>query len=314
MTPISGARTALALSTALLFALGSGIASAQVRAQIRHNLSAQQNAQTLSYEEEVLSLVLEKSASRHGPYELVRAASSSQNRALRELSTGGLDVVSTMTSTDREAEALPIRYCLYRGLLGIRIGMGLPETAQRAESVADARDLQALVLGSVFDWPDRDIWQRGGLRVVRLNDFGSGLARLRLGSFDLLPLGVVDAGPIAAEQRLATVQGWALAYPTAYYFFVSRNNPALAQRLTDGFEAALRDGSFEQLFNRRIEPLLRAAHVLNRKVFILENPHLPAATPLQRRELWHPVLTQIFPDVYREAPRRPGAGASSARP
>jgi len=282
-----------------LFGIAFLVAAAGTWAQtplvIRHNFTAQQNATELSYEEEVLRLVLEKSRAKYGPFELREAEGISQRRAFRELDAGNLEVISTMTDSEREAQATPIRFCIYKGLLGVRIGMGLAATVERLNSVGTLEQLREVPMGLVFDWPDLTIQRLAGLRVVSLPDFPSGLRRLRMGSFQLLPMGVVEVAQIARTQGLSMIDSWAVAYPAAYYFFVSRSNTALAERLNFGFEEALRDKSFDALFAKRIEPLLRAAQLEKRTIFLLKNPVLPAATPLTRRELWHPLVWAKLP-------------------
>jgi hypothetical protein len=284
---------------ALALVLVPALASAARPLVVRHNFTAQQNHEALSYEEELLRLVLDKTVAARGPYELVRVSGISQVRAFKELDGGGLDVVSTMTSREREAAALPVRYCIYKGLLGVRIGLGLPAVVRRLEGLHDRAALAQVKFGGVFDWPDVDIWHEAQLDVVKLADFSTGVRRLKLGSFELLPLGVVEAAPIAADQGLALIESWVLAYPTAYYYFVNRRNQALAQRLSEGFEAALRDGSFEKLFERRVGALVRAARLPGRRVFLLPNHDLPPGTPVRRRELWHPLAVEMFPEAFR---------------
>lgn len=110
----------------------------------------------------------------------------------------------------------------------------------------------------------------------------------------MLPLGIVEVAPIARQYELSTISSWAIAYPTAYYFFVSKKRPELAQRLAYGFEQAIQDHSFDQLFAKRIGPLIAATGLDNRKLFHIRNPYLPKATPLARKELWHPLVSSIL--------------------
>ena len=81
-----------------------------------------------------------------------------------------------------------------------------------------------------------------------------------------------------------------LHYPAANYFFVAPDNEALAERLETGLRRALEDGSFDELF--RTHPVnaeaFRQTNILVRRVLRLENPLLPAATPLEERALWWP--------------------------
>ena len=259
---------------------------------VRHNFFINQDSDQLSYRGEVLTLLLEKSKPRFGPYSLQKGAQRgwSQNKQYSELERGNIDLIASMTNDAREKSGIPIRVCLYKGLLGIRIGMGTRANVRDLDRVKTREELNRVRLGQVFDWPDYAIQQDAGLQVLRLNDIDSSIKRLKMGTFQLLPLGIVEVGPIAKQHDLATISTCALAYPTAYYFFVSKTRPELAERLAYGFEAALKDGSFNALFEDRIGPLVKASHLDKRTLFRIPNPYLPKATPLARRELWHPLV------------------------
>lgn len=259
---------------------------------VRHNFYADQNSETLNYKGEVLALVLEKSKARYGPYVMkkVDLKDWSQSRTYNQLEHGQLDLISSMTSEAREKSGLPVRYCLYKGLLGIRIGMGSETRVAELDKIQTRDQLNQVKLGQVFDWPDYAIQTHAGLQVLPLSSVASSIPRLRLGSFDLLPLGVVEIAPIARQHNLKMISTWAIAYPAAYYFFVDKNRPELAERLAYGFEQAIKDRSFDRLFSKRIGPLIADAGLANRKMFYIRNPFLPKATPLERKELWDPLV------------------------
>lgn len=277
----------------VFFSLGVCAAETTV---VRHNFFDDQKSETLNYKGEVLALILEKSKAKYGPYAMKKGppTDSSQSRAYRQLERGEFDLIASQTSHAREQAGLPVRYCLYKGLLGIRIGMGAPATVAALEGIKTRDELDRVKLGQVFDWPDYAIQTEAGLQVARLTNVASSIERLKSGSFQLLPLGIVEVAPIARKYGLETVSTWAIAYPTAYYFFVTKKRPELAERLAYGFEQAVRDGSFDALFARRLEPLVAAAGLQKRKLFRIENPYLPAATPLSRKELWHPLLSTVL--------------------
>ena len=85
-------------------------------------------------------------------------------------------------------------------------------------------------------------------------------------------------------------QGLLLYYPTAEYFFVSRQNTALAARLEKGLRLAIEDGSFDKLF--REHPInanaFGKANLLRRRIIRLDNPLLPKDTPFADKQLWWP--------------------------
>ncbi len=280
----------------ILITLGALIATAGLQAKeplvIRHNFFDTKDANQLNYKGEVLTLLLEKSKAKYGPYVLQKKELPgwSQSRAYAELERGNLDLISSQTNESREKTSIPIRYCLYKGLLGVRVGMGTTEVVQQLNQITTWEQLQTVSLGQVFDWPDFAIQSEAGLRVWRLPDLNSSINRMKMGTFQLMPLGVVEVGPVAKRNGLATISSWAIAYPTAYYFFVSKARPDIAERLQYGFEVALKDHSFEQLFAKRIGPLVAAAELEKRKIFYIKNSYLPKETPLDRKELWHPIV------------------------
>jgi hypothetical protein len=265
---------------------------------VRQNLSAQQNAEEFDYEAELLTLLLEKSKAKYGPYamEAFSTKNMTQGRMFKELQEGRLDLVTAMTDTTREQIAIPIRYCLYKGLLGVRVGMGSKSTVEALDRIKTREELNQVEMGQVFDWPDYTIQSEAGLRVVRLPDFASGIYRLNKGTLPLMPLGIVEVAPIAKARGLSVISSWAIAYPTAYYIFVSKKRPELAERLQYGFELVIKDHSFDALFSKRIGGQLTEMGLEKRQLFHIPNTLLPKATPLDRKELWHPLVLNKLHD------------------
>jgi hypothetical protein len=279
-----------------LIACLAHFASATEPLVVRHNFFVDQHSGALNYKGEVLALVLEKSKDKYGPYVMKKGAQQdwSQSQSYKQLEQGNLDLMSSMTNYAREQSGLPVRYCLYKGLLGVRIGMGTSANVTALDGIQTFEELNKVKLGQVFDWPDYGIQTEAGLQVLRLTSVASSIERLNTGAFQLLPLGIVEVAPIAKQYDLKTISKWAIAYPTAYYFFVSKKRPELAQRLEYGFEQAIKDHSFDQLYAKRIGPLIAAAELDKRKLFYIRNPSLPRATPLARKELWHPLVNNML--------------------
>lgn len=243
---------------------------------------------------ELLRLALEKTLATHGPYQMEPAVEPlSQSRALAELASGRtLDVVWAMTSIEREQRTRPVRIPLRKGLLGYRLLIIREEDSDWFESVTSIDQLREVRAGQGHDWPDADILAANGLQVLRASSYDSLFLMLEQGRFDYLPRGLteiwaeIDQRP---EMAITVAPSLLLYYPTASYFFVAPDNTALAERLTQGLEAALKDGSFDRLFfefPQHREALARAS-APGRQVLVLENPLLPPETPLHRAELWY---------------------------
>ncbi|MCP2006403.1 substrate-binding periplasmic protein [Duganella violaceipulchra] len=212
-----------------------------------------------------------------------------QNRALVELQSGSgrIDIVGTMTSAEREAALLPVRIPMTRGLIGWRIGLVRGDHKDLLRDVRTVEDLKRFSTAQGHDWPDLEILRHSGLHVHPVAVYSGLFGMLNAGRIDWAPRSTNEIWAEAARHpELAIDSHIVLRYPTADYFFVNRNNPALAEAVRTGLEAALADGSFEQLFYLHYGRLLRNARFDQRLIIQLPNPLLSPQTPLGRKELW----------------------------
>ncbi|MCU6497318.1 transporter substrate-binding domain-containing protein [Rugamonas sp. A1-17] len=212
-----------------------------------------------------------------------------QNRALVELQAGSgrIDIVGTMTSAEREQTLLPVRIPMTRGMIGWRLGLLRADRKDLLRDVRAVDDLRQFATAQGHDWPDLRILRHSGLKVYPVAVYSGLFGMLNAGRIDWAPRSANEIWAEAARHpELAVDTHIALHYVTADYFFVNRNNPALAEAVRAGLEAALADGSFAQLFKQHYGPLLRKARFDQRRVIELPNPLLTPQTPLARKELW----------------------------
>lgn len=244
----------------------------------------------VAYPLTLLRLALEKSGA---PVDLQPSkARMQQGRALREveLGTGKVHVVWSMTSREREAATRPIRIPIYKGLIGWRLPLVRSQDAQRLATVQALGDLQAFSAGQGHDWPDTEILRANGLTVHGVAAYEALFQMLEAGRFAYFPRSVIEIWAEAAQHAsrgIVVDPNLALHYPAAFYYFVHRDNAALAQTIEKGLEKAIADGSFDRLFHKHFDAVLRASALERRRVIELHNPLLPPETPLQRKELWY---------------------------
>jgi hypothetical protein len=241
-----------------------------------------------SYPIELLELALAKAG---GPYELRPSQQSmQQNRALLQLTDDvELSVVWSMTSKEREKDLLPIRIPIDKGLLGWRIFLINRNDVKRFEQVQNLEQLRSLSAGQEHDWPDVEILTANRLKVVQSSNYESLFRMLDRDRFDYFPRSIDeiwDEEKAHSDLSIAVEQTIILQYPAAEYFFVNRKNNALADALEKGLRLAIKDGSFDRLFTKYNGESIRRANIRNRRVFRLDNPLLPSATPLNQKELW----------------------------
>ncbi|NRR30791.1 transporter substrate-binding domain-containing protein [Oxalobacteraceae bacterium] len=212
-----------------------------------------------------------------------------QSRAIVELAAGNgrVHIVATMTSRQRERQLLPIRIPLTRGLIGWRIALLRAEQRDLLRDVRLLSDLKHFSVAQGHDWPDMDILHHNGLNAYPVANYDGLFGMLKAGRIDWLPRSANEIwGEAARHPTLAIDPYLVLHYPAADYFFVNRNNAALAEQVRRGLELALADGSYEQLFLLHYGALIRRANFDQRRVIELSNPLLTRETPLARKELW----------------------------
>jgi hypothetical protein len=213
-----------------------------------------------------------------------------QGRAIVRLKTNeGIDVLSTMTSTEREQEMLPIRIPIDKGLIGWRLLLINRTQASKFAAVTSLDGLKKLMAGQGADWPDTRIMRANDLSVYGTSNYDSLFNMLESERIDYFPRSVTEIWSELDlyQQRLMVEPSLVLHYPTAIYFFVGKGNTRLATDITEGLEKMIADGSFEKLFQETFGDTIRRSRIKERRVLELKNPLMPATLPVGRKGLWY---------------------------
>jgi ABC-type amino acid transport substrate-binding protein len=235
----------------------------------------------------LLELVLQRSGR---PYRIeLNPVRMQQGRALLQLENNdGIDVVSTMTSIEREARLHAVRIPIDKGLIGWRLLLINRSRVAEFEKVRTLDDLKGLTAGQGLDWPDTPILRANGLNVYGTSSYDSLFSMLESGRIDYFPRSVSEVWSELAlnQEKLMVEPSVVLHYPTAIYFFVRKGDTQLAADITSGMEKMLADGSFDKLFQEYYGDMIRRSALKERRVFELRNPLAPASLPLSRKGLW----------------------------
>ncbi len=204
------------------------------------------------YFPKLLRLALDKTAAE-GPYDIVEFDQGlTSPRQSTEIKNNG--VVTLMwdgTNKQRETELYPVRVSLLRHLNDYRVFLVREEDVARFGKIHTLDQLRALKAGAGVNWPSTAILQANGLPVVTSIAYEYLFPMLRAKRFDYMPRGVYEAfheQRFNATHKLAIEPTIFLHYPVPFYFFVSRENAALGQRVERGLKIAIKDGSFDRLF------------------------------------------------------------------
>lgn len=213
-----------------------------------------------------------------------------QGRALIQLGHGiDVDVVWSMTSQERESQLQPIRIPIYKGLIGWRIFLANKRDLDRFSEALPLTELRKFNLIQGHDWPDTTILRANGFTVFGTSNYEAIFDMLSHSRADLFPRSIVEIWDEAKnhqDDNIVVEPTKILIYPTAMYFFVSPKNKKLALDIENGLRAALKDGSFDLLFNEYHAKLIKQANLNQRHKYYLNNPTLPLATPVTDEKLW----------------------------
>lgn len=237
----------------------------------------------------LLKLALSKSSTPYQFEETIEPTTTA--RLVEMLNKGTLDVFWVVTNREWEEKMLPIRVPLYRGLLGYRVLMIRKGNQGKFDGIQTISDLNRISIGQGRSWADTDILESNGINVVKATKYDSLFHMLDGKRFDAFPRGIQEPwAEIQSRPDLAleVEKNLLIAYTSPYYLFVQKNNIELAREIESGLMTAIEDGSFEEYFFNypTIKDILKKANLNSRTVIHLNNPLLPEATPLDKKELW----------------------------
>lgn len=262
--------------------------------EIRHPVPPDQTMYTRGYRYflELLALTLSKIEK---PYVArpVMVPPAPDRRAMRFIIEDKYDVMWLHTNAMLEQNLRPVRIPVFKGLIGWRLlFVAAPHRDDFMNISVDALKTKTGLLG--LNWPDVDIMKSNGFDIRTAADNGGNQLLIRLlksergDYFSRSVVEIWNEKKFFDDEQLVVEPNIALMYKTAFYLFVSKENETLARDLERGMEAAIVDGSFDELFYRYYGEDIRRSKLYERKIFVLENPSLPDETPVHRSELWLP--------------------------
>ena len=273
----------------LFFSMMAHSQTAEIRVQAPEDPKDQRPI----YFRKMLQLALDKTAETDGPAKWVLVKDTAiQERNIKSLEANrDIDVLWTMTNNDRESRLLPVRIPLYKGLFGYRICIINQKDKDKFSSIKSLADFRKspFKIGSGLGWPDTEILQKNNLDVVVGAQYTGLFIMVSKNRFDCYARAIPEPWvEIETQKKLSLIVDSHLVfkYPTAMYFFVNKTNVALASRIERGLLAAIKDGSFDEIFYSYNKTFIDKSEMGKRVILELKNPILPIKTPLDNKALW----------------------------
>ena len=240
----------------------------------------------------LLKQALQITLKSDGPYKMTPVGGMNIVRAAHWLrKEERINVIWATPTQEREELLLPIRVPIRKGLLGYRVFLIRKQDVEKFSSISTLDELRKLNVGQGYVWNDVKVFKASGFNVVTGSSYEGLFSMLMNGRFDYFSRGINEA-QVEYEMRkgkfpdLFIEEHILLYYPWPKYFFTSKKNPKLADRIERGLRLMLRDGSFDEHLMKYYKNDIEKANLKNRRLFKIDNPLLPSTAPLDQKELW----------------------------
>lgn len=246
-----------------------------------------------SYFIAVLQMALDNTEKEYGKA-LIKVVDipMTQSRSLAEVSKGKiLDIDWAGTDIEREKVLLPIRVPLIGGLLGYRIPVINKRDIKKFDAIKTINDLKKLTAISGSQWPDSVILEASGFNLLKVPKFEQMYSMLENDRGDYFPRAISEVySEISARNnnQLIIYDRIIIHYKFPMYFFTSKKNKKLAERVEKGLMIAVNNGTLLALIKSHsvTAPIFPLERFKNSLIFEIPNPILPKETPLNNKKLW----------------------------
>lgn len=247
-----------------------------------------------SYHIELLQKALLKAADGRSVPNLKVVMAMEQGRAAHELALGRtIDIFWMGANKKRNQTLRVIPIPLERGLLGYRQFIVHKQRLAEFEQVKTLADLAQFTACQGAQWPDTEILRDAQLRVVTSTGYERLFKQVAAGRCDYFPRGFHEINIEMAQRakkypELVIFDSVILHYPFASYFFVKKDNKALADWVERGLEKMIDDGELiihmqQHQHTQRAFPLLTTPA---RRLISIPNNDFPDTQDYTNRRYW----------------------------
>lgn len=234
---------------AIMSVMGSSIhAQTNIKYMTHHNEEAQNTSYSFRMLEEVCLIIKRDFGGCN--LEPVHVPML-QQRQLKSLNQKKLDIVWTVTTTEREKNYRPIRIPLTKGFIGYRIATTNQKTKHQFNHPKNLPAIKKLHAAQGHDWPDSIILRKNGFTVFETTLVDKIYHNVGRNIYDYTLRGLLET-----YANNTTVNGKALhidenllfRYRSAIYYFVRHEDEELANKIQHALLALIKNGTFDKVF------------------------------------------------------------------
>lgn len=240
----------------------------------------------------ILIAALDETKSEYGDYVLKEAEFIPQGREVELVRDNEFfQVMWSMSSPERESKVQSIPIPLLKGLIGLRVMIIKKNNQDKFPISLNIEDFKNIRLGQANDWPDSDILEFNGMSLFRFPNYKTSFQLLNNSRFLGYPRGITEALSEIEENKnfeFVLEKNHLLYYPAPFYFYVSKKNKKLYNRLLLGLNRLIEKGEFDKLLfsDPTVRDALINTNITDRKVHYLANPLFDDQKVLDDKRLW----------------------------
>ena len=246
-----------------------------------------------TYYIDLIKLALDKSNKSDDYTITISKNPLTQGRTFIELAkkNGLINIYQSGTTQARENKFIAIKIPLLKGTLGYRINLIHKDNINKFNNIASLADLSKLSACQGTHWPDSDILEAAGLRVIRNASYENMFLQVKNKHCDYFPRAIIEAyseEKARQDPDIVVHDKLVISYQFPMYFFISPHQKQLATDIKTGLNIAVEDGSFDDFFQRNniTKPLFPLSKWRQSLILNLDNPFLPNNTPTDDKRLW----------------------------
>jgi len=230
------------------------------------------------YSHELLRLALELSEDKYGPFELRKQTyQTGLNRQLQNLkSNRNIDVATSMPKESWLESITRVPFPILKGLASYRVFFTTKSLLPQFDNVNSVDALSKFSVGQGIGWSTSNILSRNGIEVVHAPSLETAFNMLHAQRFSLLMRGVYEAIEEHPKyqtptEELKLVDNFAVFTYLPLYFYVSKENTILAERLEYGLKLANASGKIDELMQLYFSKTFEFLEKNSLKVIYLKN-------------------------------------------
>lgn len=236
------------------------------------------------YADALLALALESSEDRYGGYEIRQETGETviRRQLLGIVRGDSLSVAVSMPSSDWLDNARLVPFPILKGLASYRLFLAHGRNLEVLNHIEDVATLKTFEVGQGEGWSTGKILEDHGFKVVYGGPYKTLFPMLYADRYQLLMRGVYEIAPELELYQprmpeLEIVDGFAIYTYLPMYFFVSRDQPQLAERLEYGLKKAHASGQLDALFMHYFSDTLTLLNLGQRRIFCLPNTNIDSS-------------------------------------